>query len=110
MLASQMAERIRCNVFIISSVFDLASTEGSETRKKRPATKRTSLDWGAYTNGLYCLAKAHSATSDLSLMLGSAIIVVLGFRAVSKRMIGAYIAAAVVVLGLAQATFDIYGK
>jgi exopolysaccharide production protein ExoQ len=58
----------------------------------------------------YCLAKAHSATSDICLMLGTAIMVVLALRSVNKRAIGAYVVAAIVLSVIAQLTFDIYGK
>jgi exopolysaccharide production protein ExoQ len=58
----------------------------------------------------YCLAKAHSATSDICFMLGTATMVLLALRSVNKRAISAYVVAVIVLLVIAQLTFDIYGK
>ena len=57
----------------------------------------------------YCLVKAHSATSDICFILGAAIIGLLGLRSVDKRMIGVYAIVAVIILGIGQLLFDIYG-
>jgi exopolysaccharide production protein ExoQ len=67
-----------------------------------------------FTGGLsllvaYCLLKAHSATSLICFMIGAMIIIVLGFRVVDKRRIGLYTAVAIIVMVVAQLTFDIYG-
>ena len=58
----------------------------------------------------YCLWKAHSATSWLSLIAAALVMVFLGFRTVNMRLIGTYAVAAAVVLVIAQFTFDVYGK
>jgi exopolysaccharide production protein ExoQ len=58
----------------------------------------------------YLLWKAHSATSWIGLLLSLLTLVLLGLRSVNKRVIGAYVVAAVVLLIIAQLTFDIYGK
>lgn len=57
----------------------------------------------------YLLQKSHSATSTISLMLGTLIIVVLGLRVVNKRVIGVYVVTGLVALVIAQLTFDIFG-
>ena len=58
----------------------------------------------------YCLWKAHSATSWLSLIAAALVMVFLGFRTLNLRRIGTYAVAAAVILVIAQFTFDIYGK
>ena len=58
----------------------------------------------------YCLWKAHSATTWLSLIAAAVVMVFLGFRTVNIRLVGTYAVAAAVILVIAQFTFDIYGK
>ena len=58
----------------------------------------------------WCLFKAHSATSWMSLIAAALVMMFLGFRTLNLRLIGAYAVAAAVVLVIAQLTFDIYGK
>jgi exopolysaccharide production protein ExoQ len=58
----------------------------------------------------WCLWKAHSATSWMSLLAAAVVMVFLGFRTLKIRLIGAYAVAAAVVLVIAQLTFDVYGK
>lgn len=58
----------------------------------------------------YLLLKAHSATSWAGLLLGGLTMVLLGLRTVNKKVIGAYAVAGVVLLVIAQLTFDIYGN
>jgi O-antigen ligase len=58
----------------------------------------------------YCLVKAHSATSLMSLMLGVGVMLILGLQSISKRRIGVYLVSIAVVLLLVQMTFDIYGR
>jgi exopolysaccharide production protein ExoQ len=67
-----------------------------------------------FTGGLllitgYCLQMAHSSTSWIALLVGVLTMVVLGLRFVNKRFIGAYAVAAVLILVIAQLSFDIYG-
>ena len=57
----------------------------------------------------YLLLKAHSATSWVGSFLSLLTMVLLGLRAVNKKMIGAYVVAGIVLLIIAQLTFDIYG-
>ena len=58
----------------------------------------------------FCLGKAHSATSDLSLLLGALTIILLGLRFVNKQFVGVYAVAAIIALIIAQITFDFYGN
>jgi exopolysaccharide production protein ExoQ len=58
----------------------------------------------------WCLCKAHSATSWMSLIAAALVMMFLGFRTLNLRLIGAYAVAAAVVLVIAQLTFDVYGK
>jgi exopolysaccharide production protein ExoQ len=58
----------------------------------------------------YCLSKAHSATSWVSLIVAALVMVLLGLRTVNVRLIGGYALAAVVIFVIAQLTFDIYGR
>jgi O-antigen ligase len=58
----------------------------------------------------WCLWKAHSATSWISLIGAALVMMFLGFRTLNKRLIGTYAVAAAVVLVIAQLTFDVYGK
>jgi O-antigen ligase len=58
----------------------------------------------------WCLYKAHSATSWLSLIAAALVMLFLGFRTLNLRRIGAYAVAAAVVLVIAQLTFDVYAK
>ena len=58
----------------------------------------------------WCLGKAHSATSWMALIVAGLVMMILGFRTLNLRLIGAYAVAAAVVLVIAQLTFDVYGK
>lgn len=58
----------------------------------------------------YCLRKAHSSTSTLSLLLAAMTMLSLGRRFVNKRLIGAYVMAGILILVIAQLAFDIYGS
>jgi len=80
----------------------------SEKGKSRRRELQLTLGLGLLT--AYCLAKAHSATSDICLLLGAGIMVVLALRSVNKKFIGAYAIAGILVLVVAQLSFDIYGK
>jgi exopolysaccharide production protein ExoQ len=80
----------------------------SDKGKRRSRELQLTLGLGLLC--AYCLAKAHSATSDICLMLGTATMVVLGLRSVNKKLIGAYAVAGILVLVVAQLSFDIYGK
>jgi O-antigen ligase len=80
----------------------------SEKGKSRRRELQLTLGLGLLT--AYCLAKAHSATSDICLMLGTATMVVLALRSVNKKLIGAYAVAGILLLVVAQLSFDIYGK
>jgi O-antigen ligase len=78
--------------------------------KGGPRRDELRLLGGLILMGVYCLLKAHSANATMSLLLAGAVMMALGLRFVDKRTIGAYALAAVIVLGIAQLTFDIYGK
>jgi O-antigen ligase len=58
----------------------------------------------------YCLRKAHSGTALIAFVISTAVMVCLGLRFVNKKMIGIYVVVAVLLLGMAQLTFDIYGS
>jgi exopolysaccharide production protein ExoQ len=58
----------------------------------------------------YCLRKAHSSTSDISFLLGVALIVLLGLKVVNKRLVTAYVIIGVFGAVVAQLTFDVYGS
>ena len=58
----------------------------------------------------WCLGKAHSATSWMALIVAGVVMMILGFRTLNLRLIGAYAGAAAVALVIAQLTFDVYGK
>ncbi len=57
----------------------------------------------------YTLKKAHSSTSLISLALCSLVMISLGLRFINKKQIWAYTISALLILLVAQATFDIYG-
>jgi exopolysaccharide production protein ExoQ len=81
-------------------------------RAQRSAARRNELYLmgGLLLMIAYLLWKAHSATSWTGLLLSVIIMVILGLRAVNKKVIGAYAVAGIVILVIAQLTFDIYGK
>jgi exopolysaccharide production protein ExoQ len=54
--------------------------------------------------------KAHSATSSLSLLIGVAVILLLGRRWVDKKLIGTYVILAVAALGVAELAFGIFER
>ena len=58
----------------------------------------------------YCLRKAHSSTSTITLLLSSALMLALGLRFVDKRRIGVYALAGIVLFIIAQSLFDVYGS
>jgi exopolysaccharide production protein ExoQ len=81
-------------------------------RMKKNAARRNEL---YLTAGLllmsgYCLWKAHSATSNACFLLAVATMALLGLGFVNKRTIGAYAIAGIIILVIAQLTFDIYGR
>lgn len=57
----------------------------------------------------YLLRKAHSATSTIALVAGIFIILALGLRLVNKRAIAGYAILGLVLLGIAQLMFDVFG-
>jgi len=67
------------------------------------------LDGGLLFLTGYCLGKAHSATSALSLLLSGGIMLALGLRSVDKKRIRAYVIVCIVVILVAQGLFDIFG-
>jgi O-antigen ligase len=81
-------------------------------RTEKGVTRRNELLLTAFLFWMsgYCLLKVHSATNNICLLLGIAIIALLGLRTLNMRLVGAYAAAAAVILVIAQVTFDIYGK
>jgi exopolysaccharide production protein ExoQ len=81
-------------------------------RAQRSRARRNELYLmlGLLLMAAYLLQKAHSATSWTALLLSILTMVLLGLRAVNKKVIGAYAVAAVVLFIIAQLTFDIYGN
>lgn len=57
----------------------------------------------------YCLGKAHSATSALSLLLAGAIMIALDLRFVDKRRIHIYAIAFILMVLVAQGVFGVFG-
>lgn len=92
-------------LFFLWQFFQILRMEKSSARRNE-----LRLTAGLLLMTGYCLWKAHSATSHLCLLLGVLTMVFLGLRSVNKRTIGAYAAAGILVLVVAQLTFDIYGK
>jgi exopolysaccharide production protein ExoQ len=78
--------------------------------KSKSRSRELQLTAGLVLLSGYCLAKAHSATSDICFMLGVATMIGLAIRSVNKKMIGMYAVAAIFALVVAQLSFDIYGK
>ena len=80
-------------------------------RTQRSTTRRNELylTIGLLLMTAYLLWKAHSATSWVGLFLSLLTMVLLGLRSVNKKVIGAYVVAGIVLLIVAQLTFDIYG-
>lgn len=80
------------------------------TAKSPARRKELYLTFGLLLMIGYLLKKAHSATSWVALLLSVGTMVVLGLRAVNKRVIGVYAVSGIVVLVMAQFAFDIYGN
>jgi exopolysaccharide production protein ExoQ len=80
-------------------------------RREKTKQRRNELFWmgGLWLMELYCLRKAHSSTSTITLLLTSAVMLALGLRFVDKRHIGAYALAGIVLFIVAQSLFDVYG-
>ena len=57
----------------------------------------------------YCLQKAHSATSVLSLLLAGVIMFALSLRFVDKRRIHTYALVFIITMFIAQGVFDVFG-
>ncbi len=96
-----------CLVFLLSLLWHLLKTlkQGKSPRQR----SELRLIGALIVMGLYCLAKAHSATAALSLVLGAATMVLLGLRSVNKRAVTGYLVAAIIVLAVGQLTFDVFG-
>jgi exopolysaccharide production protein ExoQ len=92
-------------LFFVWHLFQVWRAEKGRTR-----WRELQLTGGLLLLCAYCLAKAHSATSDICFILGTMVMVFLGLRFVNKRLIGAYAAGVVLLLVIAQLTFDIYAK
>ena len=58
----------------------------------------------------YCLRKAHSSTSVISVLLGAMVMIFLSLRFVNKKVIGVYAVVGIAVVVIAQMTFDVYGS
>lgn len=78
--------------------------------KSRSRRNEIILTLALFVMALYCLRKAHSAAAILALMLATTVMIGLGLRSLNKRAVGRYAVAIVTVLGVAQLTFDLYGK
>jgi O-antigen ligase len=81
-------------------------------RSENSKWRKNELYWmlGLWLMQGYCLRKAHSSTSIITLLLSSIIMVGLGLRFVDKRRIGVYAFAGIVCLIIAQSLFDVYGS
>jgi exopolysaccharide production protein ExoQ len=97
-----------CLIFGLFFVWHLLRVWG--TAKGRTRRKELYLTAGILLMTAYCLRKAHSSTSTLSLLLGVMTMIFLGLRFVDKRAITAYAVAGILVLAAAQLMFDVYGS
>jgi exopolysaccharide production protein ExoQ len=80
-------------------------------RSEKTKQRRNELLWmgGLWLMEAYCLRKAHSSTSTITLLLSSAVMLALGLRFVDKRRIGLYAVSGIVLFIIAQSVFDVYG-
>jgi exopolysaccharide production protein ExoQ len=76
----------------------------------KPRRNELFLIGGFLTAILWLLAHAHSATSSISLFIGTLVVVFVGIRSVNKNFIGTYMLAALVLLAAAELTFGISGR
>jgi exopolysaccharide production protein ExoQ len=75
-----------------------------------PRRNELYLTAGLLLMSAYCLWKAHSATSNVCLILAIGTMALLGLRFVNMRTIGPYALAGIIILVVAQLAFDIYGR
>lgn len=80
------------------------------TPKSPMRRKEIYLIGGLLLMTAYLLQKAHSATSWMALLLSILVMLLLGLRAVNKKVIGVYAVTGIVLLIIAQLSFDIYGN
>src|SRR6266487_554488 len=95
---------------ILGLVFFSHSLQILRTPKSPMRRKELYLIGGLLLMIAYLLRKAHSATSWAGLLLAVLTIVLLGLRFVNKKVIGAYVVTGLLILVIAQLTFDIYGN
>jgi exopolysaccharide production protein ExoQ len=57
----------------------------------------------------WLFSQAHSATSQISLVIGALVVVFVGIRSINKNFIGTYMLAALVLIAAAELTFGISG-
>jgi O-antigen ligase len=97
-----------CLMFILLLFWCLLKTLGQmKTRQRR---RELRVIGGLILLGVYCLLKAHSATSTFSLLLGAGLMLVVGLQSINKRRIGLYLVTAAAIALLAQTMFDVYGR
>jgi O-antigen ligase len=97
-----------CLVFILLLLWHLLNTlKETETRERR---RELQVIGGLLVMAIYCLVKAHSATSTFSLLLGAGVMLVVGLQSINKRRIGLYLVTAAAIALLAQMMFDVYGR
>lgn len=77
--------------------------------KDRKRRNEILLNLGLLLMAGYCVLKAHSATSTISLMIAVLVMLFVGLQSV-KRLVGAYVLLGIVILIIGQLTFDIYGR
>jgi exopolysaccharide production protein ExoQ len=97
-----------CLIFGLFFIWRLLRVWGAA--KGRTRRNELYLTAGILLMTAYCLRKAHSSTSTLSLLLGVMTMMFLGLRFVDKRAITAYAVAGILVLAAAQLMFDVYGS
>jgi O-antigen ligase len=83
-------------------------TWGSERGKQR--RNELVLTAGFLLMIWWLLSKAHSSTSQVSLLIGMLIVVILGWRIVDKRFFGTYLIVAVLMFAAAEWAFGIYAN
>jgi exopolysaccharide production protein ExoQ len=80
------------------------------SERGKPRRNELFLAGGFLLMTWWLLSKAHSSTSEVSLLVGMLIVVIIGFRVVDKKFIGTYLIVGVLVLAAAEWAFGIYAN
>ena len=99
----------RCRLSDPGFLFLLAFAANLAHRTEHSATKRASVDRRVLDRYLVAFAKAHSATSTISLFVAILVFVFVGIRPTIKNFIGTYTLAALALIVAAELAFGISG-